>query len=81
MIGFSIRILMRRLISRWKIRDLDEEAFQDASVLHICSGTMFHPTALKTTREAVRLAKKIGVPLSFDANIRPLRWESEETLS
>ena len=57
--------------------DLSTEAFQDASVLHICSGTMFHFTALQTTREAVRLAKKFGVPLSFDANIRPLRWESE----
>ena len=43
--------------------DLSTEAFQNASVLHICSGTMFHPTALKTTREAVRLAKKFGVPV------------------
>ena len=51
---------MRRLISRWKYSDLDEEAFREASVLHICSGTMFHLTALKTTQEAVRLAKKIG---------------------
>ncbi|MBO0601607.1 carbohydrate kinase [Sporosarcina sp. E16_3] len=57
--------------------DLSTEAFQDASVFHICSGTMFHVTALQTTREAVRLAQKFGVPLSFDANIRPLRWESE----
>lgn len=57
--------------------DLSMEAFQDASVFHICSGTMFHPTALNTTREAVRLAKVSGVPLSFDANIRPLRWKSE----
>lgn len=58
--------------------DLDEEAFQRASALHICSGTMFHPTALKTTQEAVRLAKTVGAYLSVDANIRPLRWESEE---
>jgi len=57
--------------------DLSIEAFQNASVLHVCSGTMFHLTALQTTREAVLLAKKFGVPLSFDANIRPLRWESE----
>ena len=57
--------------------DLTVKAFQDASVLHICSGTMFHPTALETTREAVHLAKKHGVLLSIDANIRPLRWESE----
>jgi len=60
-----------------EISDLTTEAFQNASVLHICSGTMFHLTALQTTQEAVRLAKKFGVPLSFDANIRPLRWESE----
>jgi fructokinase len=57
--------------------DLLAEAFQDASVLHICSGTMFHSTALKTTQEAVRLAGSFGIPLSIDANIRPLRWESE----
>ena len=57
--------------------DLTAGAFQDASVLHICSGTMFHLTALQTTREAVRIAKEFGVPLSFDANIRPLRWDSE----
>ena len=59
--------------------DLDEEAFRQASVLHLCSGTMFHPTALKTTQDAVRLAKKTGTPFSMDANIRPLRWGSEET--
>ncbi|CAM3239391.1 carbohydrate kinase [Filibacter tadaridae] len=57
--------------------DLKNMAFKGASVLHICSGTMFHPTALKTTREAVHLAKESGALLSVDANIRPLRWESE----
>ncbi|WP_432357002.1 carbohydrate kinase family protein [Sporosarcina sp. UB5] len=57
--------------------DLQSDAFQNASVLHIGSGTMFHPTALSTTREAVRMAKASGVPLSFDANIRPLRWKNE----
>lgn len=57
--------------------DLPLKAFEDASVLHICSGTMFHPTALKTTREAVRQAKKASMLFSVDANIRPLRWESE----
>lgn len=57
--------------------DLFAEAFYNASALHICSGTMFHSTALQTTREAVRLAKEYGVPLSVDANIRPLRWKSE----
>lgn len=58
--------------------DLQKETFQQASILHICSGTMFHPTALETTRRAVQLAKETDTLVSFDANIRPLRWESEE---
>lgn len=61
-----------------KPEHLKEEAFQKASIFHMCSGTMFHPTALETTREAVRLAKKNGIFVSMDANIRPLRWESAE---
>ncbi|TWT27412.1 carbohydrate kinase family protein [Planomicrobium sp. CPCC 101110] len=59
-------------------RDLQKEAFEHASVFHICSGTMFHPTALETTEKAVELAKANGVICSFDANIRPLRWDSEQ---
>ncbi|MGK7376774.1 carbohydrate kinase family protein [Planococcus sp. 1R117A] len=58
--------------------DLKGEAFKNASIFHMCTGTMFHPEALKTTVEAVRLAKEQGVLCSFDVNIRPLRWESEE---
>jgi fructokinase len=58
--------------------DLQTEAFEHASVFHICSGTMFHPEALKTTEKAVQLAKANGVVCSFDANIRPLRWDSEQ---
>ena len=58
--------------------DLQQETFQQASIFHICSGTMFHPTALKTTRKAVDLAKETETLVSFDANIRPLRWESED---
>lgn len=58
--------------------DLQETAFEHASVFHICSGTMFHPEALKTTLKAVKMAKANGVICSFDANIRPLRWDSEQ---
>lgn len=58
--------------------DLDEQAFRQASILHICSGTMFHPTALATTKRAVELAKANDVFLSLDTNVRPLRWESED---
>ena len=57
--------------------DLDTAAFENAVSFHFCSGTMFHPTALATTRRAVELARDKGVLLSFDVNVRPLRWESE----
>lgn len=56
---------------------LSEEAFKRASILNVCSGTMFEPTALATTRAAVDLAKEKGAIIAIDANIRPLRWESE----
>ena len=58
--------------------DLNEQAFKNASILHICSGTMFHPTALATTKRAIELAKANDVFLSVDINVRPLRWESED---
>ncbi len=57
---------------------LNEEAFKRASVFNVCSGTMFHPIALETTRKSVEMAKDKGVIIAIDANIRPLRWSSEE---
>ncbi len=57
---------------------LNEEAFKRASIFNVCSGTMFHPTALATTRKGVELAKEKGAIIAIDANIRPLRWSSEE---
>ena len=57
---------------------LQEEAFKRASIFNVCSGTMFEPTALKTTQRAVEMAKDKGAIIAIDANIRPLRWESEE---
>ncbi|MBB4826624.1 fructokinase [Sporosarcina luteola] len=57
--------------------DLQEEAFDRASIFHFASGTMFHSTALQTTRKAVTMAKQRGLYLSFDANIRLKRWTSE----
>jgi len=65
--------------------DLKEEAFEKASILNMCSGTLFQKTALESSRKAVEFAKKHGALFSFDVNIRPLRWETEtqcrETIS
>lgn len=57
---------------------LDVEPFKRSSIFNICSGTMFHPTALSTTRKGVELSKDHGTIISIDANIRPLRWSSKE---
>lgn len=61
-----------------KPEQLNEEAFKRASILNVCSGTMFEPTALATTRTAVDMAKEKGAIIAIDANIRPLRWSSED---
>jgi len=58
--------------------ELRKEAFEEASIFHFCSGTLFHPEARTTTRKALELSKEHGVLCSYDVNIRPLRWESEE---
>ncbi|QGM30867.1 carbohydrate kinase [Bacillus sp. N3536] len=57
---------------------INEKAFEQAAVFHFCSGTLFHPTARKTTRNIVNKIKKSSALLSCDANIRPLRWETEQ---
>lgn len=57
---------------------IKSEVIDQTSVFHFCSGTLFHPTALMTTRKIVESMKKSNVLISFDANIRPLRWKSEE---
>ncbi|MBU9673225.1 carbohydrate kinase [Planococcus sp. CP5-4] len=61
-----------------KADELAGEAFESASLFHFCSGTLFHPEARETTAQALVLAKSHGVICSYDVNIRPLRWESEE---
>ncbi|MFD1927919.1 carbohydrate kinase [Sporosarcina siberiensis] len=58
--------------------DLTKAAFREASIFHFGSGTLFQQTALETTQRAVELAVESDVLISFDANIRPLRWKNEE---
>lgn len=57
---------------------LKSQSFEDASIFHFCSGTLFHSKARTTTRKAIELAKKNHVICSYDVNIRLLRWENEE---
>ena len=61
-----------------EVAHLNEEAFTKASVFNFCSNTMFHPTALATTKAALAMAQKHEAIIAMDANIRPLRWESPQ---
>lgn len=61
-----------------KAEQLADHAFAAASLFHFCSGTLFHAEARETTAHAVELSKTHGALCSYDVNIRPLRWESEE---
>ncbi|WP_238902054.1 sugar kinase [Clostridium sp. YIM B02506] len=65
--------------STMKPEDLNEEYFKKGKVLHI---TGVFPSILKSNQnivlEAIRLAKKNGLLISFDPNIRLKMWTKEE---
>lgn len=65
--------------STMKPEDLNEEYFKKSKVLHI---TGVFPSILKNNQniilEAIRLAKKNGLLISFDPNIRLKMWTKEE---
>lgn len=65
--------------STMKPEDLNEEYFKKSKVLHI---TGVFPSILKKNEniilEAIRLAKKNGLLISFDPNIRLKMWTKEE---
>lgn len=58
--------------------ELSEELFQTSRIFYFGSGTLFHPTAYKTTNSAISLSHKHKTLIAFDPNIRMKRWESEE---
>lgn len=68
--------------STLKCRDLNEEYFKSAKILHI---TGVFPSINKNNQEvileAVRLAKKFNLIISFDPNIRLKMWTKEEAKS
>lgn len=65
--------------STMKCKDLNEEYFKEAKVLHI---TGVFPSITKNNQEiileAVKLAKKNNLTISFDPNIRLKMWTKEE---
>jgi len=57
---------------------IKEESFLNKLLFYFGSGTLFHEVAKEATVKAIKAAKKHGAFISFDANIRMKRWESEE---
>lgn len=57
---------------------LEKNLFKKARVFYFGSGTLFHPTALETTKVALDYAQESKCMVAFDANLRQRRWESEE---
>jgi 2-dehydro-3-deoxygluconokinase len=58
---------------------LDEEYIKQAKILHVTGITAaLSPSCRETLREAIRLAKKHGVKVCFDPNLRLKLWSLEE---
>lgn len=60
-------------------QDLDEEYIKNAKILHLTGITpALSLSARETVFEAIKIAKKHGVLISFDPNIRLKLWSVEE---
>lgn len=58
---------------------LDEDYIRQAKILHVTGITAaLSPSCRETLREAIRLAKKHGVKVCFDPNLRLKLWSLEE---
>lgn len=57
---------------------LDEELFKNTKIFHFGSLSMTDEEVNKTTLDAIAMAKKHGVTVSFDPNYRPALWDDEK---
>ncbi|MCJ8007035.1 sugar kinase [Lederbergia wuyishanensis] len=65
--------------SRLSPEDLDEDYIRNAKILHITGITCaISESARNTVYESIRIAKKHGVKISFDPNLRLKLWTLEE---
>lgn len=60
--------------------EVPEEIFTDAYALHFCSVDLGDYPMREAHLRAIEYAKKAGVIVSFDPNLRPQLWETEEKL-
>lgn len=59
--------------------EIREEVLAGARVLHFGSISMTHEPAASATREAIRLARKHGLLIAYDPNLRLALWPDPET--
>ncbi|MDA3914256.1 carbohydrate kinase [Oleiagrimonas sp.] len=58
----------------FRTEHLQDAAFAESALLHVCSLSMSEPELAETTREAMRRARDANALVTFDLNHRPLRW-------
>lgn len=58
--------------------EISEEYIRQAKVFHFGTFSMTHEGVRKATKKAVELAKKNGLLITFDPNLRPPLWETME---
>ena len=59
--------------------EVTEEYIRQAKVIHFGTISMTHDGVRNATKKAVELAKKNGLLITFDPNLRPPLWESLES--
>lgn len=56
--------------------DIDEEYIKSGKIFHFGTLSMTHEGARAATKEALYIAKKNDMLISFDPNLRPLLWDT-----
>jgi fructokinase len=55
-----------------------QDLIKDARVFHFGTLSMTHDTVEQASKKAIEIARQAGCILSFDPNLRPPLWDSEE---
>ena len=62
-----------------KPEEISEELIKRAYIFHFGTLSMTHKEVRESTKKALNIAKKAGILISFDPNLRPPLWDSLET--
>ena len=58
--------------------EVDEDILKDTRIFHCGTLSMTHETVREATYKAIRTAKEAGAIFTFDPNLRPPLWNSQE---